>query len=81
MTVEIVKGTKRISAAQRQICQKRLPYKRLLLLPIPTTKDGVNVTGTDVTLESLTVGADKSVAVAGYGLPPWFAENLTIAGR
>ncbi len=80
MTVEIIKGTKRISAAQRAICREGLPYKKLLLLPVPTTRDGVNVSGTNIALESLTVGIDAGVAVCGYGLPPWFCERISSLG-
>lgn len=80
MTVEIIKGAKRISAAQRLICQRSLPYKRLLLLPIPTSRDGVNVSGTEITLESLTVGLGREDAVCGYGLPEWFANRLGDVG-
>lgn len=80
MTVEIVKGTKRLSFAKKIICQRALPYKTLLLLPIPTTKDGVHVNGTDITLESLTVGLSSECAVAGYGFPTWFSERLASLG-
>ena len=80
MTVEIIKGTKRTSAAKRVICREELPYKKLLLLPIPTTRDGVTVSGTDVTLESLILGIDDGVAVCGYGLPGWFCERILALG-
>ncbi len=80
MTVEIIKGSKRISAAQRVICQRVLPYKKIILLPIPTTRDGVNVNGTEITLESLIMGAGAGVAVCGYGLPQWFVVRLTESG-
>ena len=80
MTVEIIKGTKRISAAQRIICQRELPYKKIILLPIPSTRDGINVSGTDITLESLTFGIHSGVAVCGYGLPQWFVSKLEEAG-
>ena len=80
MTVEIVKGTKRISAAQKIIRQRGLPYKKLLLLPIPTSKDGVHVNGTDITLDSLIVGVGEECAVCGYGLPAWFADKLAALG-
>lgn len=80
MTVEIIKGTKRTSSAQRVICRMGLPYKRLLLLPIPTTRDGVTVNGTDVTLESLACDVDSDVAVCGYGLPSWFCERILALG-
>ena len=80
MTVEIIKGTKRTTFAQRVICRSGLPYKRLILLPIPTTKDGVTVYGTDITLESLLADVDMGVAVCGYGLPSWFCERAGTLG-
>ena len=75
MTVEIIKGTKRTASAQKVICRGGLPYKRLLLLPIPSTKDGVTVCGTEITLESLLADVNEGVAVCGYGLPTWFCER------
>ena len=80
MTVDIIKGTKRISAAQRVLYQRELPYEKIILLPIPSTRDGINVSGTDITLESLTLGIHSGVAVCGYGLPPWFVLRLEEGG-
>ena len=80
MTVEIVKGTKRLCSAQRVLCQRGLPYKRLLLLPIPTTKDGVHVNGTDIKLDFLLQGIGTGDCVGGYGLPSWFGDRLRDKG-
>ena len=80
MTVEIIKGSKRISYAARRLGASGLAYKSILLLPIPTTKDGINVNGTDISLDSLTVGIDSSCAVAGYGIPAAFCERIRALG-
>ena len=80
MTVEIIKGSKRISCAARRLSVSELPYKSILLLPIPTSRDGITVSGTDTTLEQLISRVDASCAVCGYGLPKWFSERLSALG-
>lgn len=80
MTVEIVKGSKRISFAARILSGSKLRYRSLILLPIPSTKDGINVNGTDVSLESLCVGVDSDCVVCGYGLPVWFSDKISSLG-
>lgn len=80
MTVEIIKGSKRISYAAHRLGAMGLAYRSMLLLPIPTTKDGINVNGTDITLDSLIGGMDGSCVVAGYGLPGEFCERVRALG-
>ena len=80
MTVDIVKGGKRVFYAAHVLSESNLQYKRLVLLPIPSTKDGIRVNGTDVTLESLCEETDSSCAVCGYGLPSWFSDKITSLG-
>ena len=80
MTVEIIKGSKRLSYAARRLCELELPYKKIMLLPIPSTKDGVNVNGTEITLDYLLRGINSEWAVAGYGLPAAFCERVSALG-
>lgn len=55
-------------------------YSELVILPIPTTSDGVHLTGSDSTLEELlpTVGAGSFVL--GYGIPVGYVEAMEDAG-
>lgn len=54
----------------------RLPRERLLLLPIPTTRDGKMVCGTECSLEELLALVDSTLMVAGYGIPKDVAQRL-----
>ena len=70
------------SGRQRE-CERRLLahggeslYERLILLPIPTSRDGVHITGTDIPLEALLSSVTGSTLVAGYNIPEPFASEL-----
>ncbi len=43
--------------------------QRLVLLPIPTTRDGIYVTGTDLPLEEALSASLPDTLIAGYGIP------------
>jgi hypothetical protein len=52
---------------------ERAPIEgRLILLPIPTTRDNKFVSGTDVRLGEIENMIDADTAVAGYRLPPGY---------
>ncbi len=68
-------------------CERRLRlrnaeslYKRLILLPIPTSRDGVHITKTDIKLDSLLPKIGEGVFVAGYNIPEPFATRLSELG-
>ena len=67
-------------------CHARLlrTYKdregKLLLLPIPTSRDGVHVSGSDLSLESLLPTVEEGTLVAGYGIPRSFSEAVKSRG-
>ena len=57
-------------------CQRRLlllkdelPLGRLILLPIPTTRDKKYITSTDTPLSEIVELCDEGAFVAGYGIP------------
>lgn len=56
-------------------------FDAVLLLPIPSTRDGIHINGTDETFNSIEPvhGGGRAVAV-GYSLPPYAAEALRKAG-
>lgn len=56
------------------------PYGHLLLLPIPTSRDGVHITGTEIALSDALVGAVEGTLVAGYGIPQEIAERAVAQG-
>ena len=54
--------------------------QRLILLPIPTTRDGIFVTGTDLTLEKMLSDLELGTLVAGYGIPDNIKKEAENAG-
>lgn len=55
-------------------------FSRLVLLPIPTTKDGILVTGTDLPLEGIIPDVTQGTLVAGYGIPDYISERINSLG-
>ena len=55
-------------------------YSHLLLLPIPTTRDGVYINGTDIPLTSLLDSARDGVLIAGYSIPDELRDALASRG-
>ena len=43
--------------------------RRIILLPIPTTRDGKHVTSTDIELSEIFDGAEEGTYIFGYGIP------------
>ena len=52
----------------------------VVVLPIPTTKDGKTVNGTEITLSDLIDKIDFGTLVAGYGVPEDFALEIEKRG-
>ncbi|MBQ7387318.1 MAG: hypothetical protein IJW03_04030 [Clostridia bacterium] len=74
------------SGRQRE-CERRLRlqnaeslYDKLVLLPIPTSRDGVRISGTDTPLDSLLKETGEGTLVAGYNIPEPFATALSSGG-
>lgn len=77
MNIDVIGKGARLSDAARLISGtergKRYPDS-LIILPIPTSRDGVHITGTETPLSELSLY--EGCFVAGYGLPPSFREYL-----
>ena len=60
----------RMKECQRRLllCKDGLPTKRLILLPIPTTRDKKYITSTDTPLSLIPSLCDEGTFVAGYGI-------------
>ena len=73
---------RRIEECRRVICDREdeLLFRRLFLLPIPTSRDKKTITGTDVPLSELVEKACFGDAVAGYGIPENIKEKLLFKG-
>ena len=55
-------------------------YSELVILPIPTTRDGFRLTGIDMTLEELSSTVGEGSFVLGYGIPVAYVEAMEDAG-
>ncbi len=67
MTIETYGRGKRITVA-RALCATLCP-KHLILLPVPTTKDGKYVFATDIPLYDTLISVDKDSVIVGWALP------------
>ena len=54
--------------------------RRIVLLPVPTTRDGVTVTSTDIPISDAVSEPDDNTYVFGYGLPGWMVNSLCECG-
>ena len=62
--------------------QGELPrsVRRLIILPIPTSRDGVHLTATDLTVSEVLGEVGSGDAVAGYGIPKACRDMLACRG-
>ena len=55
-------------------------YSEMIILPIPTTKDGAHLLGTEVTLAELVATVGEGSFVLGYAIPREYREALEDRG-
>lgn len=55
-------------------------YERLVLLPIPTTRDGEHISATDTPLSEILSLVGRGVLVAGYNIPDALGEEIISFG-
>ena len=55
-------------------------YSEIILLPIPTTRDGVLLSGSETSVLDAVAYADEDTLVAGYGIPDEALEVLSSFG-
>lgn len=80
MTIETYGTGKRLREAAR-LCSTLLP-RHLILLPVPTTKDGEHVLATDIPLYDTLACATRESVVVGYGLPEGYkARAMELGAR
>ena len=53
---------------------------RIIILPIPTTRDGKTVSGTDIPLSDVVSATEGETLVCGYGLPEDMASGIVARG-
>ena len=57
--------------------EKYSDISRVIILPIPSSRDGKLITGTDISLESVLCEVAGGTLVAGWGIPSDFAASVT----
>ena len=55
-------------------------FSEVIILPIPTTRDGVSLNGDGAPLYDLVEDADEGTLIVGYGLPDWFSMLASSLG-
>lgn len=78
MNLETYGTGERLFAAAR-LCS-RLPIKHLVLLPVPTTKDNVYVTNSDILLPDTLCNVGVGSVFVGYGLPEEYKKEAERKG-
>ena len=58
----------------------RRDLERITVLPIPSTRDGEHVTGTDTSLSEIFSGAGEGSLIIGYGIPESYARMAASRG-
>ncbi|MBE6645903.1 MAG: hypothetical protein E7612_11140 [Ruminococcaceae bacterium] len=79
MSIETYGTGMRLRAAAG-LAGKKMPNAKLILLPVPTTRDNKYVSGTDILLEDTLANAEDGFTVVGYGMPDWFIARLREKG-
>ncbi len=81
MEIKVFGGEKRLLA-----CKARLSLEesggvaRLFLYPIPTSRDGAHLSGTDISFAEAAEEADESTLAVGYDIPTALRAELTARG-
>ena len=82
MDIQIFGSGRRLEECYRRLARthNRSLYDRLVVLPIPTTRDGIHISGTDRTLHEVTDGVCPGTLVVGYGMPPAIVQKIILQG-
>ena len=78
MTIEYYGVGKRLEEAAR-LCRS-LCCGRIILLPIPTSKDGKYIKDTDIPLDETLKEANRDTRIVGYALPDAYKEKCEQIG-
>lgn len=67
-------------ALERRFSGRESGFSRLVILPIPTTRDKKHINGTDTVLSHVVEASDEGTFVAGYGIPDHLRQALSERG-
>lgn len=80
MNIEIFGEGERQKSAEKLLSGESFDFESIKLLPVPSSKDGEHITGTDVLLEDFLSELSAGEAVIAYGLPEPFRVKLASRG-
>ena len=81
MEIRTIGSGKRLERCGRILSDKAdISEHSLFLLPIPSTKDKITVTGTDTELSRIPEMVNKGDTVAGYGIPEEIKKRIALCG-
>ena len=82
MTIRTYERSARSDALVELIedCPRLHEFERIIIFPIPTTRDGEHINGSEEKLSDAIKDAKKGVIVAGYGIPPDISGRILDAG-
>ena len=82
MTIKVYEKSQRAKTVEHLLAEHLSPLgiESLYILPIPSTRDGVSLNGSDMTLYDSVAGAGAGSLVIGYGIPDSIKEMLLVRG-
>ena len=82
MRIKIFGKGERIEVAAELLRKDRSlgKYSEIVILPIPTSRDGVFITGTDTKLSDAAASIGEGSFVLGYGIPRGCVEQMENRG-
>ncbi|MBQ7332745.1 MAG: hypothetical protein IJW38_00150 [Clostridia bacterium] len=80
MNIEIFGESERGKTAKSVFTDKDLGVENVKLLPIPSSRDGAHIAGTDILLSDFEKELFHGDFVVGYGLSKSFKEKLALRG-
>lgn len=82
MTIKAYERSVRSDICERLLleCPLTKKFERIIILPIPTSRDGEHIGGSDMTVREAVAGAGADTLVVGYGIPTVISEELLRRG-
>lgn len=82
MQIKVYENSLRAQRCREILSESRLAsrFSEIIILPIPTTRDGIHLSGTDISLMDAIAYADHDTLVVGYGIPDEVSSVLSSFG-
>jgi len=77
MNIEIFGGSERVRSAKNALLESDCGVESIKLLPVPSSRDGVHITGTEILFDDFLEGIESGSFVIGYGIPQFVKDGIT----